>query len=644
MLVALCTGLLVAGSTVAKATTIVWENTATAFGTGANWVGGTAPANNLTSDIASFQAATVSFNPQLTGSRSINGLEFTSGTGAWTFSGNSGTRVLTIGSGGIVSNDDSTQTFNQANLGIALGANAAFTSNSTGALSFGSTLASFALSTFTLTLNGSSTNASNAIAEPISGTGGITKDGTGTWTLTGTNTYSGAVNLNGGTLVIAGDRGLGAVPGAATANKVVFNGGTLNTTATFTLNANRGITVNAGTGTFSTNSATTLTYNGILAGAGTLNKSGTGTLSLGGATTNTHTGDINVNAGTLQIAKTVANTAIGDSANVTVASGANLTFTGGVSETIGSLAGGGTVNNTNAAAITLTTGGSNASTTFSGIIQNTGGNLSLTKTGSGIFTLSGANTYTGATTVSAGTLQLGASNVLSDSTAVTVAGGATFDVNSQTESIASLAGAGAVSLGTGALTTAGNANTTFSGTLSGTGSLTKAGSGTLTIGSDLGFGGDLNLTGGTLQFDVSNAFTGAVTIGAGTTLRLSDASLSVDTLNITGNSTIDFAGTASTLSVTNLTISAGVTLTILNWQNAVDYFFAQNWSGAVIDTTGATPMNQVTFNGFTGNDTKWQGYDNQVTPVPEPSTYGAFLLGALAGFFAWRRLVRRPAR
>src|SRR6188768_2065746 len=145
----LCAVLLCLASTQSiQADVLVWGNSSIVFGIGISWAGGTPPANDLTSDIASFQAATVSFNPQLNLNRSISGLEFTSGTGAWTFSGRNGTRVLTLGEAGIVSNADSTQTFDQANLGIALGADAAFTSNSTGALFFGSGLASFNQSTF----------------------------------------------------------------------------------------------------------------------------------------------------------------------------------------------------------------------------------------------------------------------------------------------------------------------------------------------------------------------------------------------------------------------------------------------------------------------------------------------------------------
>lgn len=151
---------------------------------------------------------------------------------------------------------------------------------------------------------------------------------------------------------------------------------------------------------------------------------------------------------------------------------------------------------------------------------------------------------------------------------------------------------------------------------------------------------------GTTVFSANTNLTGTVTLGGGT-LRLADTSYNFGTLNVTGNSTIDFAG-ATTLTLSSLTISSGVTLTIQNWTRASDFFFTTNWSGVtkdIFDNAGALPVSQVVFSGFGANQTGWDSYDNQIRPnVPEPSTYGALLLGALTGFFAWRRLVRRPAR
>ena len=130
---------------------------------------------------------------------------------------------------------------------------------------------------------------------------------------------------------------------------------------------------------------------------------------------------------------------------------------------------------------------------------------------------------------------------------------------------------------------------------------------------------------------------GNLQLGGGT-LLLSGYNLTVATLHITGNSTIDFAGGNSILSVTNFIIDAGVTLTVANWTSAVDYFYAANWSGASFNVSGSAPMNQVSFSGYNANQTHWDSSGlHQITPVPEPATYGALLLGALTLAFAWRR-------
>jgi hypothetical protein len=122
-----------------------------------------------------------------------------------------------------------------------------------------------------------------------------------------------------------------------------------------------------------------------------------------------------------------------------------------------------------------------------------------------------------------------------------------------------------------------------------------------------------------------------------TTLKLSGVSVSVGTLSVTGNSTIDFTG-VSTLNLTNFSISGGVTLNIINWAQASDFFYTSNWTGASYNTMGSAPMNQITFSGFTASESGWDSWDNQIRPrVPEPSTYGAMLVATLAGFFGWRR-------
>ena len=81
--------------------------------------------------------------------------------------------------------------------------------------------------------------------------------------------------------------------------------------------------------------------------------------------------------------------------------------------------------NAGAGPVALTVGGNGANTTYSGVLSGTGS--TLTKVGAGTLTLSGANTYTGGTTVSAGTLK--ATNLSGSATGtgpVLVSSGATL--------------------------------------------------------------------------------------------------------------------------------------------------------------------------------------------------------------------------
>jgi autotransporter-associated beta strand protein len=128
----------------------------------------------------------------------------------------------------------------------------------------------------------------------------------------------------------------------------------------------------------------------------------------------------------------------------------------------------------------------NASTDYdvqSGTISAAlGGTVGFTKTGAGTVTLSGNNSYTGTTTVTGGTLRLGASNILSDSSNLTINGG-TFDISSYNERVNVITMTSGTLLGsTGTLTgttyiSGGSINATLSG-----GSIV-VGNGTTTIAS-----------------------------------------------------------------------------------------------------------------------------------------------------------------
>jgi fibronectin-binding autotransporter adhesin len=138
--------------------------------------------------------------------------------------------------------------------------------------------------------------------------GGFTKAGAGVMRLSGANTYTAKTTVTGGKLSISADNNLGTAPATATAGHLVLNGGTLQATASFSLNANRGIAVGptsgSGSGTIEVTGSNTLTYDGILAnnsgGSGGLTKTGTGTLVLRNLN-NSYTGPTVIAQGTLQL-------------------------------------------------------------------------------------------------------------------------------------------------------------------------------------------------------------------------------------------------------------------------------------------------------------------------------------------------------
>src|SRR5690606_6792180 len=161
------------------------------------------------------------------------------------------------------------------------------------------------------------------------------------------------------------------------------------------------------------------TFAGEISGAGNLIGNGSGTWVLGGA--NTYTGALTVESGTLQAGSAQA---FGTATAVTVNGGTldldDLAFE------FPTLAGSGGIVDLGTADLTLNAG-TGVSSSYAGGIVGSGG---LIKRGASTQTLSGANAYTGATTVGGGTLRLDfaaatapASNILSDQSSLVLAGG-----------------------------------------------------------------------------------------------------------------------------------------------------------------------------------------------------------------------------
>lgn len=266
----------------------------------------------------------------------------------------------------------------------------------------------------------------------------------------------------------------------------------------------------------------TISISNNLGGAGAqLQQLGASTLILGG--TNTYTGATTVSAGTLKAGSTGA---FSSSSAFTVNATLDL---GGNNSLIASLAGNGSgiVTNSGGSTSTLTAGGNNTSTAFAGVIQDGTSGTALLKSGSGILTLSGTNSYTGATTIGAGTLALTGTGSIATSSGVNLTNaGTTFDISGTTAgaSIVSLKGISSsnVNLGTKTLTvTNGNALDIYYGAIGGSGGLTA--------------------TGGFAMLGGANTFTGVTDITTGGELVIEGTGSIASSSKLINNGTLDLS-------------------------------------------------------------------------------------------------------
>ncbi|RVC61233.1 hypothetical protein EN759_29640, partial [Mesorhizobium sp. M00.F.Ca.ET.038.03.1.1] len=323
------------------------------------------------------------------------GLYQKTGTGTWTLTGTtSAVTPWTLSDGTLSVSADT-------NLGAA-----------SGGLTFnGGTLQTTSAFTSSrnvaLTDNGTvQTDANLGLTGTISGSGLLTKTGAGTLTLSGNNSYTGGTRILGGTLEAKGGNAIGD-QSAVIAQAGVFR--VLDDETIGTLSGDAGTVELVGDLTTSTNFANTIAlFYGGISGTGGFVKNGAYRQVLAG--NNSYQGATQILGGTLYAVGTGIDS-IPDASAVTVAAGATLSLarpsiSSGITgidsddETIGSLSGAGNV----ALGDRKLAIGGDASTAFSGSISGAGG--SLAKLGTGTLTLSGTNTYTGATTVDAGRLRV----------------------------------------------------------------------------------------------------------------------------------------------------------------------------------------------------------------------------------------------
>ena len=459
----------------------------------------------------------------------------------------------------------------------------------------------------------------------VNGTGNvvsITKNGTGVQTFTGANTYTGTTTINAGELVLFNASTFNSATSIAsgatmswTGNNNMQNNNTgatiaLNNGATLeNLNPNHWLVINgavnaSGNSTINHESNATgvagrgfyldgglkgtgiVTINALNAGSGVNFRDNDSTFSgkmivngiasatpfvgsgigVGGNTTGLINADIELN-GTMEL----LNHGIG------WANGAPGDFHMGALSGSGIMVGNFTGSN---GQTRVRVGNNNNSGVFSGSIVNGLNNIIvLTKNGTGVQTLSGVNTYTGSTTINAGTLALLGAGSIDNSPLINVVSGATFDVegvsNFNLTSIQSLIGNGTIN---------GDMITDAGSTISPGASVGAIG--TLTFLDDL----DIN---GRLLIDVNG-------LGGGTT----------DLINVAG--LLDISG-------------AILDFDLLNVIDDPFYIFASygTLTGQFASIVGQTASGYVINYNFQGNNIA-------LVMIPEPATMSLLALGSLA--------------
>ncbi len=452
----------------------------------------------------------------------------------------------------------------------------------------------------TLTL----TSASGTYNGVISNSGGIVAGTTGGLTISGGSEILGNAETYTGDTTIASGAFLHLSGAGSLAYSSVVDNGTLDisvaggSSSILSLSGASTGKVTLGGNLLTINDAQNQTFSGVISGANGSVEIGytvEGTETLTGKETfsgvNTYTGLTTIDSSATLYLDTAGS--IADSSEVadngtfdihTTSSGASIkTLSGSGHVDLGSKT------------LTLT----NASTTFSGIIEDglsgTAGGLTINGLGS-VETLTGANTYTGTTTITLGTLKAGAANAFSQYSDVVMAAdpNAVLDLSGSgyNQTIKSLSGStvavgGTVKLGANTLTiTNGSNGGTWDGTISGSGGIHLT-------------------TGGTFTVDGANTYTGTTTIASGTTLALTGSGNISQSSLVTDDGTFSISAASSSVAIKRLAgastgaVTLGSNTLSLTAANDTFYGVINGGSGGFTVSSGSETLSAKT-NNYTG--------------------------------------------
>ncbi|MFZ4773422.1 MAG: autotransporter-associated beta strand repeat-containing protein [Chlamydiia bacterium] len=386
----------------------------------------------------------------------------------------------------------------------------------------------------------------------ITGTGGVTKTGAGVWTLSGSNGYTGITTIAEGTLSILAGTAIASSASVVNNGSLDISGLTLGTVSIHNLSGtNTNATILLGGQTLvALQNQSDSTLAATILGTGGFVKSGSKTLVFN--TNQTYTGRTTIVEGALLL------TGIGAvNASSGVEVGGLLDISGQtVASSLNNLSGLGTVSlGANNLTVNISTLGAN----FGGNIAGTGG---VTKTGAGVWTLSGSNGYTGITTIAEGTLSILAGTAIASSASVVNNG--SLDISGLTlgtVSIHNLSGTNTnatILLGGQTLVALQNqSDSTLAATILGTGGFVKSGSKTLVFNTNQTYTGRTTIVEGALLLTGIGAVNASSGVEVGGLLDISGQTVASSLNNLSGQGTVSLGGNNLSVNISTLGANFG---------------------------------------------------------------------------------------